>query len=366
MSSVAEENSIDREFLRCVCLHLPIHTHIRAHAGSIHDERLLVSYSIVYVAMNRSSRAFQVPNKVITKEDITPLSRSHVKKSDPREGADGDKGLASAVETTPIIITTARSIDTAGSLSKNTTGDEDAQETGVGQDNDNGNGGDGDDDDDDDDLESTLGYSSEPDPLFSPCHQPSFTNNTFAYGADNEPPLEEDEHRKGFHADSESSLFLPQLQQSFFFGTGNTDFWKEVNGTAEEAICLQDTRQRKSSLVALHPGDATPLGIEDFINDDINGNEAGSSTSPSSASSSPCLFDNLDYNIKLLCYRDNEGKFTLKKRKFLKTSLRSSSTISKKWKPVSKRDKLLKRAIRRKSGVCETLSTGFGIGEFML
>lgn len=108
------------------------------------------------------------------------------------------------------------------------------------------------------------------------------------------------------------------------------------------------------------------LGIEDFINDDINGNEAGSSTSPSSASSSPCLFDNLDYNIKLLCYRDNEGKFTLKKRKFLKTSLRSSSTISKKWKPVSKRDKLLKRAIRRKSGVCETLSTGFGIGEFML
>lgn len=91
MSSVAEENSIDREFLRCVCLHLPIHTHIRAHAGSIHDERLLVSYSIVYVAMNRSSRAFQVPNKVITKEDITPLSRSHAKKSDPREGQTATK-----------------------------------------------------------------------------------------------------------------------------------------------------------------------------------------------------------------------------------------------------------------------------------
>ncbi|CAI4063412.1 hypothetical protein SUVZ_07G3140 [Saccharomyces uvarum] len=368
MSSVAKESSIDRGFLSCVCLHSLIHTHIRTHAGSIHDERLLVSYSIVYVAMNRSSRAFQVPNKVITKEDITPLSRSHAKKSDPREVADGDEGLASAVETTPIIITTARSIDTAGSLSKNTTGDEDAQETGVDEDN-NGDGED--DDDEDDDLESTLGYSSEPDPLFSPCHQPSFTNNTFAYGTDNEPPLEEDEHRKGFHTDNESSLFLPQLQQSFFFGTGNTDFWKEVNGTAEEAICLQDTRQRKSSLVALHPGDATlgpddTLGIEDFINDDINGNEAGSSTPPSSASSSPCLFDNLDYNIKLLCYRDNEGKFTLKKRKFLKTSLRSSSAISKRWKPVSKRDKLLKRAIRRKSGVCETLSTGFGIGEFML
>ncbi|CAI2004775.1 hypothetical protein SEUBUCD646_0G03370 [Saccharomyces eubayanus] len=315
--------------------------------------------------MNRSSRAFQVPNKVITKEDITPLSRSHVKKTDPREVTDGDDGLASAVEATPIIITTARSIDTAGSLSKKSTGDEGAQETGVDQDNN------GDDGDDDEDLESTLGYSSEPDPLFSPCHQPSVTNNTFAYGADNETPLEEDENRKGFHTDSESSLFLPQLQQSFFFGACNTDFWKEVNGTAEEAICLQDTRQRKSSLVALHPGDATPgpddtLGIEDFINDDINGNEAGSSTSASSASSSPCLFDNLDYNIKLLCYRDNEGKFTLKKRKFLKTSLRSSSTISKKWKPVSKRDKLLKRAIRRKSGVCETLSTGFGIGEFML
>ncbi|EGA62267.1 YGR079W-like protein [Saccharomyces cerevisiae FostersO] len=218
---------------------------------------------------------------------------------------------ASAVEATPIIITTARSIDTAGSLSENATEDDGTQN------------GDLHDDDDDDDLESTLGYSSEPDPLFSPCHQPSFTNSTFSYSADNELPMEENHNKNNFHDSSESSIFLPQIQQSFFFGdnsksdANNTDFWKEVNGTAEEAICLQETRQRKCSLVALHPGDATTssndtLGIEDFIKDDINSAEAMEPSPSSSPSSS--LLDNLDYNIKLLCYRDNEGKFTLEKK----------------------------------------------------
>ncbi|QHS73390.1 uncharacterized protein SPAR_G03000 [Saccharomyces paradoxus] len=317
--------------------------------------------------MNKSSRAFQAPNKVITKEDITPLSRSHTKKADARGTADGNNTTASAVEATPIIITTARSIDTAGSLSENATDDDGAQKGSPHH------------DDDDDDLESTLGYSSEPDPLFSPCHQPSFSNSTFSSGADSELFTEENYNKKDFHDSSENSIFLPQIQQSFFFGdnsksdANNTDFWKEVNGTAEEAICMQETRQRKCSLVALHPGDATTssndtLGIEDFIKDDINGAEAMEpcTSSSSETSSSPSLLDNLDYNIKLLCYRDNEGKFTLKKRKFLKNSLRSSSALSKKWKPMSKRDKLLKRAIRRKSGVCQTLSAGFGIGEFML
>ncbi|CAI4490554.1 BBL_G0020630.mRNA.1.CDS.1 [Saccharomyces cerevisiae] len=347
------------------CVNSFIHSFTRSRTRSSYslDERSLVSYSIVYVAMNKSSKAFQVPNKVITKEDITPLSRSHTKKADTRGTADGKNTTASAVEATPIIITTARSIDTAGSLSENATEDDGTQN------------GDLHDDDDDDDLESTLGYSSEPDPLFSPCHQPSFTNSTFSYSADNELPMEENHNKNNFHDSSESSIFLPQIQQSFFFGdnsksdANNTDFWKEVNGTAEEAICLQETRQRKCSLVALHPGDATTssndtLGIEDFIKDDINSAEAMEPSPSSSPSSS--LLDNLDYNIKLLCYRDNEGKFTLKKRKFLKNSLRSSSAISKKWKPLSKRDKLLKRAIRRKSGVCQTLSAGFGIGEFML
>ncbi|CAI4062353.1 hypothetical protein SKDZ_07G3260 [Saccharomyces kudriavzevii ZP591] len=366
MSSVAKGGETFA-IISCVYLVPPVDPLTHAYAG-LHslNERSLVSYSIVYVAMNRSSRAFQVPNKIITKEDITPLSSSHAKKTDsPGTAATGDSTGASAVDAAPIIITTARSIDTAGSLSEDTT-DDDNVEVGLSQNA-------------DDDLESTLGYSSEPDPLFSPCHQPSFTNNTFIYGADNEFPVEENQNKKGFHTDNEGSLFLPQLQQSFLFGdsgksdASNTDFWKEVNGTAEEAICLQDTRQRKCSLVALHPGDATPgsddtLGIEDFIKDDINSTEVidSSASSSSETSSSSCLFDNLDYNIKLLCYRDNEGKFTLKKRKFLKSSLRSSSAISKKWKPMSKRDKLLKRAIRRKSGVCQTLSAGFGIGEFML
>lgn len=110
--------------------------------------------------MNKSSKAFQVPNKVITKEDITPLSRSHTKKADTRGTADGKNTTASAVEATPIIITTARSIDTAGSLSENATEDDGTQN------------GDLHDDDDDDDLESTLGYSSEPDPLFSHATSP--------------------------------------------------------------------------------------------------------------------------------------------------------------------------------------------------
>ncbi|CAI4038774.1 hypothetical protein SMKI_06G1220 [Saccharomyces mikatae IFO 1815] len=322
--------------------------------------------------MNKSSRAFQVPSKVITKEDITPLLRSHTKKIDTRGTADGNNTIVNGVATTPIIITTARSIDTAGSLSEDAT-DDDGEQRGCLHQKEEDDDGD-DDDDDDGDLESTLGYSSEPDPLFSPCHQPSFTNNTFGYAADNELSMEENHYEKDFHDSSENSIFLPQLQQSFFFGdANNTDFWKEVNGTAEEAICLQDTRQRKCSLVALHPGDAATsendtLGIEDFIKDDINGAEATepSTSSSSETPSSSSLFDNLNYNIKLLCYRDNEGKFTLKKRKYLKNSLRSSSAISKKWKPMSKRDKLLKRAIRRKSGVCQTLSAGFGIGEFML
>ncbi|CAI5012785.1 CFC_HP_G0011840.mRNA.1.CDS.1 [Saccharomyces cerevisiae] len=216
--------------------------------------------------MNKSSKAFQVPNKVITKEDITPLSRSHTKKADTRGTADGKNTTASAVEATH----THHAVE------------ERRQEQGTEITR-----------DDDERPESTLGYSSEPDPLFSPCHQPSFTNSTFSYSADNELPMEENHNKNNFHESSE--------------------------GSKEKAICLQETRQRKCSLVALHPGDATTssndtLGIEDFIKDDINSAEAMEPSPSSSPSSS--LLDNLDYNIKLLCYRDNEGKFTLKKRKF--------------------------------------------------
>lgn len=139
----------------------------------------------------------------------------------------------------------------------------------------------------------------------------------------------------------------------FLTNSKNDDFWKEVSTTDEEALCFPETDplspetsqeqkpavQEQPALPAHEP--AKQADLSQFITEDLG------SAQPVDSSS----WDQ-DCKIKLLCYRDAGGKLRLRNA--------NSSRVNKKGK------KLLKGAIRRKSGVREMVSTGIGIGEFML
>lgn len=140
----------------------------------------------------------------------------------------------------------------------------------------------------------------------------------------------------------------------FLINAKNDDFWKEVGTTDEEALCFPEVETQNAPAPPMtessqEPGSSSQESQEDltqFISEDLG------SAQPVDSSS----WDQ-DCRIKLLCYRDAEGKLRLRNAN---SSDGGSGRVQKKSK------KLLKRAIRRKSGVREMVSTGIGIGEFML
>lgn len=157
---------------------------------------------------------------------------------------------------------------------------------------------------------------------------------------------------------------------------GNTtseDFWKEVSTTNEEAIyypegaVMGETSSPKLSATAVESSsqDLSDTSFDEYITEDL-------SAAPSSAVDSSTW--NEDYKIKLLCYRDATGKLRLKTKesnsytvsKQVSNSVRKTVSRQPQKKGKKNKNKLLKHAIRRKSGVWEMVSTGIGIGEFML
>ncbi|GCE99188.1 hypothetical protein ZYGM_003393 [Zygosaccharomyces mellis] len=151
---------------------------------------------------------------------------------------------------------------------------------------------------------------------------------------------------------SSSSLSHHPLGE-FLINAKNDDFWKEVGTTDEEALCFPEIEKQNGSGSSTNEPLQEPSSSQEsqedltqFISEDLG------SAQPVDSSS----WDQ-DCRIKLLCYRDAEGKLRLRNAN---SSDGGSGRVQKKSK------KLLRRAIRRKSGVREMVSTGIGIGEFML
>lgn len=139
--------------------------------------------------------------------------------------------------------------------------------------------------------------------------------------------------------------------------SGNGDFWKEVAATNQEAIfasCPLELPSESAGCVE----ESCDTSLDEFISADLG--------TPTSV---PPQWDE-DYKIKLLCYRDAAGNLRLRTQEDSYTVSRNSSVPVAKVKVGKSRKgksgKLLKSAIRRKSGVREMVSTGIGIGEFML
>lgn len=153
-----------------------------------------------------------------------------------------------------------------------------------------------------------------------------------------------------------------QFWKDLLGNTTNGDFWKEVGATNEEAIFTASlpVEQPAESLSSLE--DQSNTSLEEFIKEDA--------TAPASSAVSVAQWDD-DYKIKLLCYRDTTGNLRLRTQEESVHGARNQTTESTNHK-VGKirkgkgKSKLLKNAIRRKSGVREMVSTGVGIGEFML
>ncbi|SCU89900.1 LAME_0E06084g1_1 [Lachancea meyersii CBS 8951] len=153
--------------------------------------------------------------------------------------------------------------------------------------------------------------------------------------------------------------------------SGNADFWREVPAACEGNGELDAAQMTESSLThtttPLHTHSSMPLQesplaspvtpasetcLEDFICD------VGPSANTSSLLQTPFQ---PDFQIKRLCFRDAEGKLAL-------TDSRGSVSKPSFSRHTSYKTsrKLLKRALRRKSGLWEMASPKFAVAEFML
>lgn len=157
------------------------------------------------------------------------------------------------------------------------------------------------------------------------------------------------------------------------------DFWKEVKATNEDFIPFNNNSdeirsKRRLSIISQHMANTS---MEDFVADDLI------STSSTTNNNNNYNYNNIQestdinqYNIKLLCYRDADGKLALKTTNQLKKSnnliVSNNNSISNgptglvRRKRINKKKKMLKKAIRRKSGVREMISTAVKMNEFML
>lgn len=142
--------------------------------------------------------------------------------------------------------------------------------------------------------------------------------------------------------------------------TGNGDFWKEVGATDQEAIFASSPSEPPAESACVE--ELSNTSLDEFITADLD--------VPPTSSSGPAVLPQWeeDYKIKLFCYKDSTGNLRLRTQEDRYTHTKNSSATKVKVGKSrnGKGRKLLKNAIRRKSGVREMVSTGIGIGEFML
>lgn len=270
-----------------------------------------------------SSRPFQLLYGIITQDDIVPLSRTEKAKV-----ADPDR-------------------DGEHSGDENWTGSDDGSVTETDADLLFSPLNSGDDEEEEDEDEYDNEFLS---PVYFGAQYPKrFHHNGANRGVAVEP-------RKS----SVSNVALNEL-----LGI-NEDFWKDVAMTQEESICYpQQTVSDATELphkTCSSNEDFAETSFDEFITEDF-----GTSVSMDASSAN---WDQ-DHKIKLLCYRDSKGNFRLRTEDESRVgrSTPSKSCVTKKSLKKhnkNKTKKLLKRAIRRKSGVWEMVNTGIGIGEFML
>lgn len=244
------------------------------------------------------TKQFQLLNGVITKEDITPLSKSQrTQVSSDEESVDSADLLFSPIGTGAV--------------------DEEEEE-----------------DEYDHGLLSPI--------YFGAMYPRRFHHHSIA----------EEKHLVDSRRNSVSAYALRDLVEN----TGNNDFWKEVSTTNQEAIFTSSQLELPAESACVEESPNTSL--DEFISADLGTPTAG-----------PLQWDE-DYKIKLLCYRDSTGNLRLRTQEDNYTVSKNSTAPFSKVKVGKSRKgkgrKLLKNAIRRKSGVREMVSTGIGIGEFML
>ncbi|KAM3161898.1 hypothetical protein ACU8KH_04015 [Lachancea thermotolerans] len=138
----------------------------------------------------------------------------------------------------------------------------------------------------------------------------------------------------------------------------NTDFWREVRASSEAepagepagsaaAAALGESLAEPLSPLSPAPRAASETRLEDFIRD------VGPLHAASPGSFQP------DFQIKRLCFRDAEGKLAL-------TAVGSSHVHKPARRHPHNHKKLLKKVLRRKSGLWEMASPSFAVAEFML
>ncbi|CEP61551.1 uncharacterized protein LALA0_S03e05402g [Lachancea lanzarotensis] len=151
----------------------------------------------------------------------------------------------------------------------------------------------------------------------------------------------------------------------------NEDFWREVRATSETAAATTtelNSSQDSDLSFSLTTSPATTVAdlsqfsspvsetcVEDYICD----------MGPSA--NGPSMLQNQfqpDFQIKRLCFRDAEGKLALTDHSRASVCKPSHARSHNKSYKTSR--KLLKRALRRKSGLWEMASPKFAVAEFML
>lgn len=305
---------------------------------------------------HNNGKPFQLLNSIITKDDITPLSKSlsgNKVEGTVATAKDGSYDMNNVVG--------FAACDNQTENSENSTSGEAAATV----------------------VTNSVASTPDPDLLFSPLNS----------GVDEEGDDDDEEdvydhellspiyftaqYPKRFHRRSSLNPSITEQRNNSLSGyplndlLGNAtseDFWKEVSVTNEEAIYYPEgTVVGETSLPKLSTA-VEPLSdtsFDEFITEDLT-------AAPSSAVDSNTWDE--DYKIKLLCYRDATGKLRLKTEesnnytvsKQVNNSVRKTVSRQLQKKGKKNKNKLLKHAIRRKSGVWEMVSTGIGIGEFML
>lgn len=315
-------------------------------------------------AHTANAMSFKLPNNVITKDDITPLSKHKYKSKNKKSGNSGTSGSKT------------------GSGSKDTGNNEEEQEpeivdsipTEMKQAYNSATEG----------SEHGSSEDNDKDGLFSPLGSPMEDDNEFSYFSDETEnltkfrsaaaPLTTGHVSKNDQHVSQTLMNMNALdfggELNLPFGQDNDshdDFWKEVKSTNEEAISLPDDDQlHTSSSFAYNSATASPkapfesVSLNDFISDDLP------STREASHEWNEQLFreSSAKQPVRLLSYRDADGQLALRARNLSNTTKNARMCIINKRK--NKHKKLLKRAIRRKSGVAQMISTDVGISELML
>ncbi|SMN17992.1 similar to Saccharomyces cerevisiae YGR079W Putative protein of unknown function [Maudiozyma saulgeensis] len=319
-----------------------------------------------------NSTSFKLSNNIITKDDITPLSKSKLKSktrikthngndtAGSKNNSNKEEREAEIVDSIPTDMKPMYSSDHSVSDDNNNDEEEDVLfsplATQLQDDNDYSYYS--------DDIENLKKFQ---------LHAPKFVNSSnhskndkYKYNFSN-TLLQE--RLNSFNFDEHS---LPELSNE---NTSHDDFWKEVTSTNEEAISLPEEENQNHYTTTLDNNDIQShqdkiVSVEDFISDDLaatNNSSNNINNNTNVPEWNENMFQDSKHRVKLLCYRDADGKLALKTRN-VPISKRNNFTtaVGLVRKRKNKHRKLLKKAIRRKSGVAQMISTDVGISELML